>query len=593
MSKSLRFAGWIQVCVAGCLLAALTPPVAAQLFDDRLDRLMFQDPELQDNLPRLVFSSDLKDLWLLALQRPESEPRRLAADTLSLARQYGVPKLDDVPQKLAEVLRTEPDERSTRYALAHALVVFDARDSAELLYGLLPQSDLDYAQVVEPALAHWDYLPQRERWLQRLQQPNAEREWLLLAIGGLGAVREPRASADLLRFVQDGDMHVTVRIAAARAASRIEAVDVLPIAQELAAKSQLPERLIAINLIGSRTDDGSIRLLHQLADDESAAIQGIALRALFEFDPKLLYVRAPQDIQHRDVNVRRVAAEALVHQADAQAIDTLGLLLGDANPGLRRYVSDAYLVFAEGDLKEAVIAECMQVLAGDTWRGLEQSLVVLGKLDHEPSAGRMIELLEHPRPEVMVAAAWGLRRLDLPETLPGLLEFCQRRFEATSTGKLDVRYAVAYDEQVGSLFQLFGKQRFASADSFMRKYIPKLTPGIDFAGYARPAAIWALGQIHENQAEPELTQAFSERLKDVTSMFPERDMVRRMAAVSLARMRSKSELETLRRFQMDDGPGRFAGPACRWGIQHLTGEVIKPPQPGVVGMNNWFLVPRD
>jgi hypothetical protein len=163
----------------------------------------------------------------------------------------------------------------------------------------------------------------------------------------------------------------------------------------------------------------------------------------------------------------------------------------------------------------------------------------------------------------------------------------------TSTGKLDARYAATYDEQVSYLFQLFGNQRYAAADPLMRKYIPKMSPGIEYAGYARPAAVWALGCIHENQASPELTQAFSERLKDAVSPFPERDIVRRMSAVSLARMGSRSELGTLRSFIHEDGPGRFTGPACRWGVWHLTGEVIPQPPPLVTGMNDWFLVPRQ
>ena len=45
--------------------------------------------------------------------------------------------------------------------------------------------------------------------------------------------------------------------------------------------------------------------------------------------------------------------------------------------------------------------------------------MIMVALDRKETAGRLVELLDFPRPEVFVAAAWGLRRLAVPFDLPG------------------------------------------------------------------------------------------------------------------------------------------------------------------------------
>ena len=49
------------------------------------------------------------------------------------------------------------------------------------------------------------------------------------------------------------------------------------------------------------------------------------------------------------------------------------------------------------------------MLATPRWRALEQATILLAVLDHKPAAPRLVDLLRFERPEVFVAAAWGLR----------------------------------------------------------------------------------------------------------------------------------------------------------------------------------------
>ena len=49
--------------------------------------------------------------------------------------------------------------------------------------------------------------------------------------------------------------------------------------------------------------------------------------------------------------------------------------------------------------------------------------MLLSQLGYRAAGKRMLQLLRATRPEVIVAAAWGLRQLADPETLPAIAEF--------------------------------------------------------------------------------------------------------------------------------------------------------------------------
>ena len=104
--------------------------------------------------------------------------------------------------------------------------------------------------------------------------------------------------------------------------------------------------------------------------------------------------------------------EALVHKSDGAAIVQLGPTLNDVNPNLRRYVTRSLLHFAaDPDRRQPVIDVASDAISHSDWRAIEQGLILIGSLDHEPAAKRLVELMTHKRPEVSVAAAWSLRKL--------------------------------------------------------------------------------------------------------------------------------------------------------------------------------------
>src|SRR5262249_38091337 len=135
----------------------------------------------------------LTALWLQALERPESDLRCQAAATIALAHRRGMPGLEVTVAPLLRALDQPEQHPSVRLAAAQALITLDARQAAADLFRHAQTDGIDMRNLVEPALARWDYGPARAAWLERLNQPGLPGRGWLLALQGLGAAREPKA----------------------------------------------------------------------------------------------------------------------------------------------------------------------------------------------------------------------------------------------------------------------------------------------------------------------------------------------------------------------------------------------------------------
>jgi len=220
----------------------------------------------------------------------------------------------------------------------------------------------------------------------------------------------------------------------------------------------------------------------------------------------------------------------------------------------------------------------MRMLSTGQWRGLEQSGLLLGALDHKPAANRLVELLDFQREEVGVAAAWALRKLQIAETLPAMLRRAQKNKKAPIGGS----------EQQEQLFQAFGLMRYQPADELLQTYIPKTAPG------PRVGAIWALGHLYDGKNPTALVKKLTERVAD-ESTFPLMEMreVKTWASISIGRMRGRSALKTLRHYWDVEGRNSEFGQATAWAIHQITGEPIPKPTLGLTTIPNWFLRPLD
>jgi HEAT repeat protein len=237
------------------------------------------------------------------------------------------------------------------------------------------------------------------------------------------------------------------------------------------------------------------------------------------------------------------------------------------------------------------------MLAAADWRGQEQAALLLAQFGHRPAAGRLVGLLPSGRGEVAVAAAWGLRRLAVSDTLPAALEFFRTPRQVGPAGGVGPP-AAAVDQQLSQLAQFFGEGRYRPADAALRLLVPRGGSGPEgglarlAGGEARAAAIWALGLLHKGRPVPELVSALEGRLSDVNTPAGNEDhRVRWMSAVALGRMKSGEALPVLRRFSLGMPSTDPVSNACLWAASRITGEAIPPAGTAEVVAGDWPLSP--
>jgi HEAT repeat protein len=555
---------------------------------DRVDYVMNLDPELGFPPHRTIISTAAKAFWVRALARNDVQLQRVTIDTIVLAHRRGMKDLEDLVPKLSDHLQQPNLHPQLLYALCAALIEFDAKDQAELLAKRSQANGLAIASLVEPALARWQSPALAGQWLRRLDDPTTDRLPMLHAIDGLAALGETKATASLLRIIFDQYAPPNVRMSAARAVGKIQARDLEPEAAKLAdqADSANLPGLMAVAMMRQHDGEVAIEVLHTLAGHENTSVQSGALGRLFAIDPMLVSPHAEAALASSDVNVRRLGARAMIALPRVDRIASLGKLLDDVNPDLRQEVAAALVHLAkQDDLRDEVIEQSSIVLGQNHWRGCEQAATVLVNLDHKPAGSRLVDLMNHERYEVMVASAWGLRRLALPEHLPAMLD----QANSVLVGFRDGRWNASMwgpERQISQLFMAFGQMGHHPADELMRQYIPK---DYSLGDTSRPAAIWGLGLLHEGKAPDDLTRLFLARLNDVQALEPETGPVRFMSAISLGRMGSQSAVPQLRKFA---NPGNgFVGLASLWAIEQLTGELPPPLTSKVQTYDDWFLGP--
>jgi HEAT repeat protein len=291
--------------------------------------------------------------------------------------------------------------------------------------------------LIEPALANWDYEPIRETWHGRVRDPHTNPREMVLALEGLAQSQDQEVLAEIVEIVLSGDRSPGLRLQAARAAGAIAHSGLESSAGQLMSlrDARTLHRLCAVALLDRHDSESARRQLLELARDAEPTVAEQALGRLNEIDPELVIPLAEAVRVNPDPKVRQHAADAYVALPSPERVSLLSQMLNDLHPDVRTRVADGLAALgARPELEVSVRESAFEVLAGDNWRGQEQAALILGVLDYEPAAARMVELLRSDRSEVEVAAAWGLRLLAVPEFLPEMLRIAQER---TLEGRVD------------------------------------------------------------------------------------------------------------------------------------------------------------
>lgn len=555
------------------------------------DFLMGTDPKINAIDKVRDFRKDFGGLWQQALQRPEADYQRMAAETVARAHEYGIPSLTELVPDLEAILTRPTSHPTARYAAARALIVLDHRESSQKLLDAGQQYGSDLRQLVEPALATWDFSPARAVWNDRLSQQDVFPRDLILALRCMGTVRDNSSLEAMKKLTSDIHQPVNIRLEAASSAGQIAESGLETVAEQLAnddRRNPVINRLCAIRLLSRHSSDHTLQILIALSDETDATVVATAMHRILEVNPDQILHLAEGALRNADSRVRQAAVRACDLRPDAERLTAMAPLLADDHPKVRETVCSSFCrLAADPQFNESIRSLSMGILAGDQWRGQIQATLVLGTLGHDPAGNRMVELLKSPRADVRIHAAWGLRKLEIPETIPAILSEINHLTEARRKGIVP-----GVDEQVAHLLEACARMKVMEASDIFLMYVQKEpVPGDNIL--CRCAASWGLGHLYEGSANEAISEVLIERVVDDADQPRELDIVKHMAVLSLARMKAVQEASSLKASLSLHPPASALDVATRWAFHELTGEKLPDPEIPRLPDGRWFLDPAD
>ncbi|NIL95874.1 MAG: hypothetical protein GTO53_01325 [Planctomycetales bacterium] len=562
-----------------------------------------EDPRLDPPTVIQVFPERLKPLWLQALATDEADLQREAARAIARAHRQGMKGLEETVPSLRTLLDSPKLHPVVCREVARTLIVLDARDAAQQLMQLALQGGLDLALEIEPALARWDHQPMRQVWLDRLTAPDTSHARRILAIDGLGEIRQQGAGEPLRQIVLDSLRSADQRLHAASALARIKTDGSLEDADRLAQGTRI-DRLAAARLLAEHQGADLQTLLLRLAVDTEPAVGAIALERLMQLDPFSIEPIVDRLVSSPDARIRQLTAQMLFQQGSPEGVRRLGGMLADVNPNLRLWARESLIQLdRQPQLAAAIRQAAMKALHGDHPLALHQAIILVGAIDHEPAAERLLKLLDAKDPPLRVVAAWSLRKLAVPATAEAIQKKIRQAIQVTNALAKQYQRGPPYDvsdhtlpAQVAHLLEALGEIQDRSARLLFAEFLPR-PPEPDPFGppvvqvvrlpQPRAAALWALAACYADQPDPQVVEAVSHLFSDAL----EEEDLRAVAAIGLGRLKSKSSLSLLRsKFHPDDRYSHL-GHACSWALQQITGKDPHVWKPRLIARQDWFLQP--
>lgn len=543
--------------------------------------------------PVVELDTELIALWLAALQRPEAGTRLEAAEAFAEYAAQGIPGLAEaVGGDLIERCRAEADGM-VRLALARALVTLDVREAATL--GWAVANDPGLLAATNPALARWGFAEAVPAWRARFADPDTSPGALVSAGEALATVGDEALPGLVAGVLNDPESSAGVRVS---------------LADAVAASGMTSDALFDAGLArrdGGRIDRALAAMLMRCAPpgrggqaveaclalfaDEDPTVVKSAFGSLDRLDPDAAGRVVGELSRRDDAELRRVAVEWIAaHPAHGGGVALLADRLGDRATRTRFAAGETLVQFADADQRAEVIDALGPGLAGDDWRTLEQAATVAGRLDHEPAADRLIELLTHDRSEVRVAAATALRRVAVDDTRDAMRAQARRWLDQTLARGDTPETPFPDGEPLAQLTLALGEFRDAEADGLFKSLAAK-NMSVPLA--ARRAGVWALGQLQSEAGDAESVRLLTGRVNDRHPMEPEDTMLQAVAVLAIGRIGGADQAPALKGWHTDAMLGQEVRYAAAAALLDATGESLPPLPPPRSSREAWFLVPAN
>ncbi len=532
---------------------------------------------------RWEIDPDIGGQWVLSQERPT---RTIAVDRLrSPDTQHRVSEAQAVIlysrtatitnpqaglQAIIERLEVGEPNRQVKLAMVSAAVSLAEASDAVTLWKAIGDDSVA-RRALEPKLVEWDSDVALPIWRKRLIQPRIGQSELLVAIEGIGYAGGSEDCQVLEAMVRDPSTAASIRFAAARALGNLKPQGLESLAEAMATTGPPNGQLVAAQLLRHHTSLAAERLLLDGLKSDSAAAHAVIFAALVENFPSQALERAADMLEHPDNTMRLQAVALLQDQNDVGSLNTQAHALTDRNVHVRRQVRENLLLkAAQPEFRSAIDDIVSYHLTGPSWRGTEQTIVLVVQLNDHSRAPALVALLEHPRDEVNVRAGWALQSLELDEdVLANILKHCQPTTARLANGE---PVSFAEESRVAFCFEALGRHAYRPADELLQEYVPKR--GQLMRESTRTSAIYALGRIWEGRSHPQLSQELVRRLLDNNPLEAEARTVQYVAAVALGRIGDSESVAGLRK-------GERYGPialAIDWALDRLGASRSQPAE---------------
>ncbi|MFO1065533.1 MAG: HEAT repeat domain-containing protein [Pirellulales bacterium] len=480
-----------------------------------IDKPRFESPQVQDRLAAAQIVIRLAD----EPELPKQEAFQIVIDRLRAGEKH-------------------PEVRRSLISAACSLADASALDEL----WKWSEGDASSLAVVESTCVRLGSSIPLDAWRRRIVDKDALDGPLMTACRGIGVVGTPRDVENLLPIVMEKTRAMPIRLAAAEACGRITDRDLLPEVQKLVKHRDAPIEFIVVRLLTQAGTPESIAFLKDFVDTASVAASRAAFEVLLKADSEWCRGVAVEQSHHADSAVRSECIKMLQGIDSSEAAACLLEMLGDTHPDLRNQARAALLhklAMKEADpssqstdLPALINPAIVKALQSDDWRAVEQAIRLAMELKQIDHTSQLVQLLDHPRNEVNITAAWALRR---SQPSPEIMEQMLRKAEVwTAEIEQAIRqkepYPVPVYRRLGHMFETFGVMRYEPAAPLLNKYIPKV---FGMGLITRMCAVTSLGRIYADRKMPELRTALEARIAEKNVMIPEPESLRFAATVAL------------------------------------------------------------
>lgn len=595
---------WVKPAVAQIAPAVASNPPVPLTPDPMVDSWDTSPPPEPQEVVYFI-KPEVVDLMIRYLERSQNDDaRRLAANVLDDAARRGCTEVKRAAPQLMRIVTDQTTTEFVRHAALRALASMDHREATPIFQAIARDGSADLALLADAALAAWKVDAAKETWRARVEDAAADQVLRLSAITSLGQVRDAGA-IDLLRGIVSGDAALpSHRIAAARSMALITGKGLEPLAESLArraaetaASPQRTEKTANIAMaqplalretlnatlaaiVLSKHDSPEARKLQvTLSQHREPSVVVEALAPLVAGAPSLVKPFVDTLSKNDDAVVRDLAARALIAHKTRESVAVLGPMIGDPNPTLRRFVRDALIkLHDDAELAASVRQQAVEQLSSARWQNREQAALLAGKINHQASGKRLLELFcGDPRYEVRLASIVAIRWMNLTDlSEPIFAQAKKLREEMIRVAREPVQpqfyrpdeprrpsVSVQMEADLCQAMQTLGVFRYTKADDFMKAFVARDSK-LPFTK-SRAAAIWAYGFFHEKDSNNVLIPQLIARIREFVPTDPsasEDPLVRAAALLTLGRMHAEKELRGLVRWLSSEaGPGDSIEPA--------------------------------